>query len=115
VALRGVVHSANDFRKEITIKVRQQYTNRVGLARYETPRSPMRDVAQLARDLVDSLAGLFTHGSAVVEHSRNSGNGHACFTCDILDRDHSPRSGGESVGWESCPFWPISYLKGVNM
>jgi len=94
IPLCRVVHAANDFREEFSIEVRQKNAECLGLARDETARSTVGDVAHSSCDFVYQAPGFLTYWSALVQNSRDCGDGHFCFTSDVLDRDHSPRNNG---------------------
>src|SRR2546423_1553562 len=113
VTLRGAVHATNDLGEEFAIQIGKEDTERFGLARNETARATVWHVAHSAGDFTNEPPRLFTYWSAAVEDSGYGGDGHVCFTGDILDRDHSPSgvSGRSSVERNK---YVIVYIEGAR-
>ena len=90
MALGGAVHPPNDLGEKFAIQIGKQNPQRLGLARNEAARATVWHVTHPAGDLANESPGLFTYGSAAVQHSGDGGDGHVCLTGDVFDRDHSP-------------------------
>ena len=84
------VDSSDHFRKELTMKIREEETDGVRGPRAEAARGGVRNVVQSFGGGEHAAAGVRTNGTLAIQNARDGRNGNTCLRSDVFNRHGVP-------------------------